>query len=103
MSQEAFVYTELQVNVPFDQAPWREINSRLEKQPGILSKTWLSGIHTNTVGGLYGFDTIENARKVMLDYIPTEAANFNCAFYTRIFDASEVEEASRPLHSPFFV
>ncbi len=99
----AFGYAELQVNVPFDQAPWREINPRLKELPGLLSKTWLSGLHNNTVGGLYGFDTLENAREVMLSYTPTEAANLNCAFYTRVFDASVVEEASRPLRSPFFV
>ena len=26
MTQEAFVYTELQISVPFDQAPWRDLN-----------------------------------------------------------------------------
>ena len=98
----AFVYTEVQINVPFDKAPWREINPALKAQPGILSKTWLSGSHTNTLGGIYAFDTIENARDFTLTYFPTEAANLNAAFYTRIFDASVVEEASRQMHSPFF-
>ena len=98
----AFVYTEVQVNVPFDKAPWREINPTLKAQPGILSKTWLSGLHTNTLGGIYAFDTIENARDFALTYFPTEAAKLNAAFYTRIFDASVVEEPSRQLHSPFF-
>lgn len=99
----AFVYTEIQVNVPFDKAPWREINPVLKQQPGILSKTWLSGLHTNTLGGIYAFDTIENARDFTLTYFPTETAKLNAAFYTRVFDASVVEEASRQLHSPFFV
>ena len=98
----AFVYTEVQVNVPFTEAPWREINQSLKKQPGLLAKTWLSGLHTNTVGGLYAFDTIENARNFALNYFPTEAANLNAAFYTRVFDASTAEEASRQMHSPFF-
>jgi hypothetical protein len=98
----AFVYTEIQVNVPFAEAPWRTINPTLKTQPGILSKTWLSGLHTNTLGGIYAFDTIENARAFALTYFPTESAKLNAAFYTRIFDASRVEEASRQLHSPFF-
>lgn len=98
----AFVYTEVQVNVPFDEAPWREINPVLKEQPGILSKTWLSGLHTNTLGGIYAFDTIENARDFALSYFPTETAKLNAAFYTRVFDASVVEEASRQLRSPFF-
>jgi len=98
----AFVYTEVQVNVPFDEAPWQEINPVLKEQPGILSKTWLSGLHTNTLGGIYAFDTIENARDFALSYFPTETAKLNAAFYTRVFDASVVEEASRQLRSPFF-
>ena len=99
----AFVYTEVQVNVPFSEAPWREINPMLKQQPGILAKTWLSGLHTNTLGGIYAFDTIENAKAFALNYFPSEAAELNAAFYTRVFDASLVEEASRQLHSPFFV
>lgn len=98
----AFVYTEIQVNVPFNKAPWREVNPAFKKQPGILSKTWLSGIHTNTLGGIYAFDTIENARAFTLTYFPTVTAGMNAAFYTRVFDAVVVEEASRQLHSPFF-
>ena len=98
----AFVYTEIQVNVPFAEAPWRKINPTLKAQPGILSKTWLSGLNTNTLGGIYAFDTIENARTFVLTYFPTETAKMNAAFYTRVFDARGVEEASRQLRSPFF-
>ena len=98
----AFVYTEVQVNVPFGEAHWQEINPVLKKQPGILSKTWLSGLHTNTLGGIYAFDSIESARDFALIYFPTETAKLNAAFYTRVFDASLVEEASRQLRSPFF-
>ncbi len=98
----AFVYTEVQVNVPFGEAPWRTINPTLKIQPGLLSKTWLSGLNTNTLGGFYTFDTVENARNFALVDFPTEPAKLNAAFYTRVFDATEVEEASRQMHSPFF-
>jgi hypothetical protein len=98
----SFVYTEVQVNVPFSEAPWQEINPVLKKQPGILSKTWLSGLHTNMLGGIYAFDTIESARDFALVYFPSETAKLNAAFYTRVFDASLVVEASRQLRSPFF-
>jgi hypothetical protein len=99
----AFVYTEIQINVPFENAPWREFNTSIKKQPGFLAKTWLSGIHTNTPGGIYAFDTIENATAFAINYFPTEAAALNAAFTTRIFDARIVEEASKQLHSPFFI
>lgn len=99
----AFVYTEAQISAPFDQAPWRAMNPVLKAQPGLLHKTWLSGVHTNSVGGFYAFDTIDNATRFVTDYFPTEAVGLNVAYTTRIFDASLVKEASRPLSSPFFV
>lgn len=98
----AFVYTEVQLHVPFDEAPWREMNPVLKQQPGLLAKTWLSGLHTKTPGGLYAFDTIDNARAFATGYFPTEARGLNAAFYTRVFDAAVVETASRELRSPFF-
>jgi hypothetical protein len=100
----AYVYTEVQLSaLPFDNAPWRALNPVLQQQEGILSKTWLSGLHTGTPGGLYAFDTIENAQKFAIDYFPTEAKELNAAFTTRVFDASVVEEASREMNSPFYV
>jgi len=99
----AYVYTEVQLNaLPFDNAPWRELNPVLKQQEGILAKTWLSGFNTGTPGGLYAFDTIENAQKFAIDYFPTEAKQLNAAFTTRVFDASVVEEASREMNSPFY-
>lgn len=98
----AFVYTELQVNAPFVTVPWRQRNPVLRKEPGLLAKTWLSGISNNTIGGIYAFNSIENAKHFALESFPKTAAKMNAAFYTRIFDASVVEEASRRMHSPFF-
>lgn len=98
----AFVYTELQINTPFDHYPWRDRNAVLKNQPGLLCKTWLSGLHTNTVGGLDAFDTLENATRFILEDFPRAVAKLKTAFYTRIFDASVVEEASREMRSPYF-
>ncbi len=98
----AYVYTEVQISVPFDQAPWRELNPTLKAQPGFMAKTWLSGLNTNSVGGLYAFDTVENANSFAQGYFPTEAAKLDAAFYTRVFDASQVEAASRQMNSPFY-
>ncbi len=98
----AFVYTEVQISAAFASAPWRAMNPILKAQPGILHKTWLSGVHTQSLGGFYAFDTIENATRFSTDYFPTEAAGLNVAFTTRVFDASVVAQASRELRSPFF-
>lgn len=102
MKPQAFVYTEVQVSVPFSEAPWRELNPELLRQPGILNKTWLAGADNHSLGGIYAFDSVANARRFVNDYFPKEAARLNAAFTTRLFDASVVEEASRQMHSPFF-
>ena len=99
----AFVYTEVQVSVPFDKAPWRDRNPVLREQKGLISKTWLSGYNTNTLGGLDAFDTVENAYEFAVNEFPKTAAALNAAFYTRIFDATVTEEASRGLHSPYYL
>jgi hypothetical protein len=100
----AYIYTEVQLSaLPFaEKAPWRELTPVLQAQPGLLSKTWLSGLHTGTVGGFYAFDTIENARTFAHDYFPTETAKLNASYTIRIFDADVVEEASRDMDSPFY-
>jgi hypothetical protein len=100
---KAFVYTELQASLPFEQAPWRDLNPVLKAQPGLISKTWLSGHGNNSVGGFYEFDSIENANRFAQDYFPTEAKKLGVAFTTRVFESSPaVEEASRFLHSRHF-
>lgn len=96
---KAFVYTEVQLSVPFDQAPWREFNATIKKQPGFVNKTWLSGYQNNSVGGIYEFDSIENANKFIQDYFPTEAKLLGSAFSGRVFDGSITEEASREMNS----
>jgi putative monooxygenase ydhR len=98
----AFVYTEAQVSIPFEQLPWRDINPDLRAQRGLLCKTWLSGLHTNSAGGLYGFDTIDNAKAYAIDYFPSLAKALNAAYTTRIFEAAPTVEASRAMQSPFF-
>lgn len=98
----AFVYTEVQLSVPFDQVPWRVMNPVLKVQPGLLHKTWLSGADNLSPGGIYAFDTIENARAFVTDYFPTEGAALNAAYTTRLFDAAVVEQASRDMGSPYF-
>lgn len=98
----AFVYTEVQAGVPFVEAPWRKLNPVLRSQPGFIGKTWLSGVGTRSLGGFYAFDSVANATRFAVDYFPTEMAAMETAFTARVFDALSVEEASRPMRSPFF-
>lgn len=99
---QAFIYTEVQIAVPFADAPWRDINSRLKPQPGLLNKTWLSGVGTDSLGGLYQFARIEDAQKFVTGYFPTEARSFGVAHTTRIFDGDVVTDASKDMSSPHF-
>jgi sugar lactone lactonase YvrE len=98
---KAFVYTEMQVSVPFKTIPWEQRNREIKKIPGLLSKTWLSGVN-NTVGGIYAFDSLDNARTFAVEIFPQTAVKMHSAFYTRIFDAHITEEASRAMNSPYY-
>ncbi len=99
----AFVYTEVQVSVPFGKAPWRKRNPVLKQQPGLLAKTWFSGLNTQTLGGIDVFDSLANARRFALEDFPKTARRLGAAFETRIFDAAVTEKASRQMRSPFYV
>lgn len=101
--KKVFVYTEVQLSVPFDQAPWKALNPILLKQPGLVNKTWLSGYQNNSVGGFYEFDGIENALTFAHEYFPAEAKKLGAAFTLRIFNGDVVETASRELHSVHFI
>ena len=99
MKPKAFVYTELQISVPFNDVPWPKINNTIKQQPGFLNKTWLAGVGNNSAGGFYAFDSIENAQRFVTHYFPQEANNFGVAQSTKIFDASATELASRDINS----
>ncbi len=75
----------------------------LKQQKGLISKLWLSGLHTNTLGGVDAFDTIENALAFAIDDFPKTTAKMNAAYYTRVFDANATEAASRGLNSPYYL
>lgn len=102
MSTKAFVYRELQISVPFEKAPWREVNPTLLQRPGLLNKTWLAGVGNHSLGGIYAFDSLESAQKFVTGYFPNEAKKIGAAQTTRVFDASIVEEASRDMNSVHF-
>ncbi len=99
---KAFVYVEAQVSVSFDEFPWKDDNPGIKSQPGLISKTWLSGIDNNSIGSFYAFDSIENAKKYATGYMFEKAKKLNIGLTTRIFCAESVEEASKELNSPFY-
>jgi len=102
MTIKAFVYVEAQVSVPFEEYPWDKDNPGIKQQPGLVSKTWLSGADNNSIGGFYAFDSIENAKKYATGFMFEKAKKLNIGITTRVFSAECVEEASKEMNSPFF-
>lgn len=99
---KAFVYIEAQVSVPFEEYDWKHDNQGIKKQPGFISKTWLSGTDNNSIGGFYAFDSIENAKKYATGFMSEKARKLNIGITTRIFSTDRVEQASREMNSHFF-
>lgn len=100
--KKVFVYTELQFSVPFDNVPWKEMNPNLLQIDGLVEKTWLSGVGSNSVGGFYEFETLEKAQHFAWNIFPLEAKSFGVSFITKIFDGDVVTEASKGMKSSFY-
>ncbi|MFI5983188.1 hypothetical protein ACIBEA_20220 [Streptomyces sp. NPDC051555] len=99
---KAFLYTEIQAAVPFDQFDWRQVNVALKTAPGLIRKTWLSGIGTHTIGGFYEFDSAENALAFAQGPFAEEARRAGAPATTRLFDGDIVKDASTDLNSPYY-
>ncbi|MFB8206163.1 hypothetical protein [Kitasatospora purpeofusca] len=99
---KTFLYTEIQAAVPFDRFDWQQVNAALKTAPGLIRKTWLSGIGTHTIGGFYEFDTAENALAFAQGPFAEEACRAGSPATTRLFDGEVVREASVDLDSPYY-
>lgn len=104
MSQ-IFLYAEVQASVPFSHVPWSTMNPLMKREPGLIRKTWLSGLETQTPGGIYEFNTVEHARAYVDNYLAGEARQVGGAgsLLTRIYDGRVTEEASRAMRSPWLI
>jgi hypothetical protein len=97
-----FLYAEFQVSVPFSEGVWREANPAMHTVPGLRSKTWLSGINTNSVGGFYEFDSVQHARAYATGMLSDFARAANASLTVKLFDGDVVAEASKGMGSPYF-
>jgi hypothetical protein len=97
-----FLYAEFQVSVPFSEGVWQEANPVMHTVPGLRSKTWLSGINTNSVGGFYEFDSVKNARTYAEGLLADFAKAANASLTVKLFDGDVVAEASKDMGSPYF-
>ena len=99
---KTFLYTEVQVSMPFEHFDWERANGPIKTAPGLIRKTWLSGLGTNTIGGFYEFDSAEHALAFAQGPFAEEARQAGAAATTRLFDGEVVREASVDLRSPYY-
>jgi hypothetical protein len=99
---KVFLYAEYQVSIPFTEIDWVPINVEMKKFPGLKSKTWLSGINTNSVGGFYEFDSIDHAQRYIDELLIPFTKQVNGNLTVKIFDGVVTQEASVGMFSPFY-
>lgn len=97
-----FIYAEYQVSIPFTEINWEPINVDMKKFPGLKSKTWLSGLNTNSVGGFYEFDSVENAQNYIDNLLIPFVKQVNGNLSVKLFDGDVTKEASLGMDSPFY-
>lgn len=100
---KTFVYAEYQVSIPFDQIDWQPINVEMKKYAGLKSKTWLSGVNNQTVGGFYEFDSIENAQKYIDGLLIPFAKQVNGNLSVKLFNGDITQAANMGMMSPFYL
>lgn len=100
---KTFLYAEIQVSVPFEKIDWEPINVAIKKNPGLKSKTWLSGVNTHTLGGFYEFDSLANAQSYAENYLAPAAKQVGGSLSVKLFNGDVTEAASRGMNSPYYV
>lgn len=99
---KVFLYAEYQVTIPFDQIDWGPINVDMKRFPGLKSKTWLSGVNNQTVGGFYEFDSVENAQNYIDGLLLPFAKRVNGNLSVKLFDGEITREANIGMNSPYY-
>lgn len=97
-----FLYAEYQVSIPFDQIDWRPINVEMKRFPGLKSKTWLSGINNQTVGGFYEFDSLADAQNYIDGLLLPFAKKISGNLSVKLFDGEITLDANIGMNSPFY-
>ena len=101
-ADKIFLYAEYQVSIPFEEIDWKPINQEMQKFTGLISKTWLSGINTRSVGGFYEFSSEELAQKYIDELLIPFAKTVNGNLSVKLFNGDIVSEASKGMSSPYF-
>lgn len=96
-----FMYVEFQISLNFKELDTSAINSAMKEFPGLKSKTWLSGINTNSLGGFYEFDSKENAQNYIDNFLAPGMSEYG-SLTVKLFDGDIVSSASMDMNSPYY-
>lgn len=99
---KTFLYCEYQISKDFGELDIATINPAMKEFPGLVSKTWLSGVNTKSVGGFYEFDSKDNAQNYVSNYLMPFVKDFDANITIRLFDGDIVAEASSGMNSPYY-
>ena len=99
---KVFLYAEYQVSVPFDEVDWEPINVEMKKFKGLQSKTWLSGVNNNTLGGFYEFSSLVDAQQYIDELLIPFSKKVDGNLSVKLFNGELVAEASKGMNSPFY-
>jgi len=96
-----FLYVEFQISKDFTELDIEEINAQMKEFPGLISKTWLSGIGNNSLGGFYEWDSKEHVQNYIDNYL-APGMKFYGSLTVKLFDGDIVKDASIGMNSPFY-
>ena len=99
---KVFLYVEFQACKPFGQVDFLASKREMDKFPGLISKTWLSGRGNNSLGGFYQFETAEQAVAYTDGLLVPLAKKMDTTVSTKLFDAEIVRDACISMRSPYF-
>lgn len=97
-----FVYAEYQATTDFSELNWNEVNLEMKKFKGLISKTWLSGVNTESVGGFYEFESQVDAQVYIDELLIPFSKQIGGNLTVKLFDGEVVKEASLGMSSPFY-
>lgn len=96
------MYVEFQTSAPFCEIDWKPVNVEMKKYAGLKSKTWLSGVNTNSLGGFYEFDSVENAQAYADGLLIPYGKQISANLTIKLFNGDIVKDASIGMDSPFY-
>ena len=97
-----YLYVEYPVSIPFEKFPWSDANPRMKQYDGLISKTWLSGLDNNTVGGFYEFDNRDNAQNYIDNHLIALGKQLGVEGTYKMYSKSATKNASIGMNSPYW-